>query len=119
MKHADIDDIDFEKEGGLVPVVVQDYRSKEVLTLAYANYQALELSMETGYAYFYRRSHGKVMKKGATSGNFQQIVDIFTDCDLDAVVYMVEPMGPACHKGDETCFHYRIWHKENENAVEQ
>ncbi len=113
MKQVDISDLDFQKGDGLVPVVVQDCQSRRVLTLAYANQEALQLTLDTGYAYFFRRSHGKVMKKGVTSGNCQRIVELYTDCDLDAVVYLVEPMGPACHKGDESCFHYSIKQKGN------
>jgi len=100
-----IDEVDFEKAGGLVPVIVQDYESLRVLTLAYVNREALQKTIETGYAHFFRRSLGRVMKKGETSGNIQKVKEILVDCDRDAVLYLVEPSGPACHLGEETCFH--------------
>ena len=91
-----------------MPVVTQEAGTREVLTLAYVNQEALELTQKTGYAHYYRRSHGKVMKKGVTSGNVQKIVDILTDCDQDALVYLVEQTGPACHLGEHSCFHYKV-----------
>ena len=107
-KLVSIDELDFEKGGGLVPVVVQDYKSLRVLTLAYATREALEETIKTGYAHFFRRSFGRVMKKGATSGNVQKVKEILVDCDMDAVLYLVEPRGPACHLGEESCFHNRL-----------
>ena len=103
-----IDELDFEKGKGLVPVVVQDFKSLRVLTLAYADREALKMTIKTGYAYFFRRSFGRVMKKGETSGNVQKVKDILVDCDMDAVLYLVEPKGPACHLGEETCFHNEL-----------
>ncbi|MFW9843977.1 MAG: phosphoribosyl-AMP cyclohydrolase [Candidatus Thorarchaeota archaeon] len=108
MKRIAIDDIDFNKCAGLVPVIVQDSQTKEILTLAYANKEALQLTIDQGFAYFYRRSHGMVMMKGVTSGNVQLVVEILADCDADAVVYLVNPRGPACHRGDRSCFHYTL-----------
>jgi len=108
MKNLTNEELDFAKGGGLMPVVTQEAGSLEVLTLAYVNKEALELTQETGYAHYFRRSHGKVMKKGVTSGNVQKIVDILTDCDQDALVYLVEQTGPACHLGEHSCFHYRV-----------
>jgi len=107
-KLVSIDDLDFKKGGGLVPVVVQDHESLKVLTLAYADREALEMTMKTGYAHYFRRSFGRVMKKGETSGNVQKVREILVDCDMDAVLYLVEPKGPACHLGEETCFHNRL-----------
>lgn len=104
-KYLGIDDLDFSKGGGLIPVVVQDYNSLEVLTLAYVNREALEKTFETGYAHFYRRSFSCVLKKGETSGNLQVVKDVLVDCDRDAVLYQVECVGPACHFGEDTCFH--------------
>ncbi len=103
-----IDDLDFEKQNGLVPVVVQDCETLKVLTLAYADKEALRKTLETEYAHYFRRSFGKVMKKGETSGNFQKIKEICVDCDSDAVLYLVQPKGPACHLGEETCFHCKL-----------
>ena len=100
-----IEDLDFEKANGLVPVVVQDYGSKEVLTLAYVNEEALRKSVETGYAHYFRRSKGRVMKKGETSGHVQRLMGVQVDCDYDALIFLVEQKGVACHLGRETCFH--------------
>ena len=108
MKFLELKELDFEKGSGLIPVVVQDYNSLKVLTLAYINQEALEKTLETGYAHYFRRSFGKVMKKGMTSGNTQKIRDIFIDCDYDALIYQVEQTGVACHLGEETCFHNRL-----------
>ncbi|MFW9802640.1 MAG: phosphoribosyl-AMP cyclohydrolase [Candidatus Thorarchaeota archaeon] len=108
MKHITIDDLDFIKGDGLVPIIVQDRESRQVLTLAYANREALELTLETGLAHFFRRSHQKVMMKGVTSGNLQEVVGMYSDCDADAVIYVVEPQGPACHEGEHSCFHFQI-----------
>ena len=103
-----ISDLDFRKGGGLIPVVVQDFKSLEVLTLAYVNEEALRRTIETGYAHYYRRSKGRVMMKGETSGNVQRVMDILVDCDYDALVFLVEQKGVACHLGERTCFHNRL-----------
>ena len=108
MKNLANEELDFAKGGGLMPVVTQEAGTLEVLTLAYVNKEALELTQKTGFAHYFRRSHGKVMKKGITSGNVQKIVDIYTDCDQDALLYLVEQTGPACHLGEHSCFHYRV-----------
>ena len=100
-----INDLNFSKCGDLIPVIVQDYKSLRVLTLAYVNREAIEKTVETGYAHFFRRSFRKVMKKGETSGNIQRIKDILVDCDGDAILYLVESPGPACHLQKTTCFH--------------
>ncbi|MCM3760630.1 bifunctional phosphoribosyl-AMP cyclohydrolase/phosphoribosyl-ATP diphosphatase HisIE [Alkalihalobacillus oceani] len=91
-------------ENGLVPAIVQDAQSKEVLTLAYMNKESLEKSLETRETWFYSRSRQELWHKGATSGNTQKIVDIRFDCDADALVVLVDPAGPACHKGVYSCF---------------
>lgn len=103
-----IEDLNFDKSAGLIPVIVQDQQSSRILTLAYANREAVEKTLETGYAHFYRRSFRKVMKKGETSGNFQKIQEILVDCDKDAIVYLVKSSGPACHLGENTCFHNKL-----------
>ncbi|WP_117237222.1 bifunctional phosphoribosyl-AMP cyclohydrolase/phosphoribosyl-ATP diphosphatase HisIE [Thermus sediminis] len=92
-------------ERGLVPVVVQDARTGEVLTLAYANREALEETLRTGRSVFYSRSRQALWRKGETSGHTQEVVEVLLDCDGDAVVYRVLPQGPACHTGERTCFH--------------
>ena len=92
-------------ERGLVPVVVQDWRSGEVLTLAYANAEAVERTRETGELHLWSRSRGELWHKGATSGNTQAVRALRLDCDGDALLALVEPAGPACHTGARTCFH--------------
>ncbi|HEX8053168.1 MAG TPA: bifunctional phosphoribosyl-AMP cyclohydrolase/phosphoribosyl-ATP diphosphatase HisIE [Thermoleophilaceae bacterium] len=90
---------------GLVPCVVQDWRTGEVLTLAYMNEEALTRTRESGQTHFWSRSRQELWHKGATSGNVQQVRALRYDCDLDAVLALVEPAGPACHTGERTCFH--------------
>lgn len=89
---------------GLVPVVAQDAATGDVLTLAYANREAVEKTLATGEAHFYSRSRRELWRKGATSGNTQRVVEVRLDCDGDALLYRVEPRGPACHTGERTCF---------------
>ena len=91
-------------EDGLVPCVIQDWRSGEVLTLAYMNEEALRLSRETGELHLFSRSRNELWHKGATSGNTQAVKALRFDCDQDAVLALVEPAGPACHTGERTCF---------------
>jgi phosphoribosyl-ATP pyrophosphohydrolase/phosphoribosyl-AMP cyclohydrolase len=91
-------------ENGLVPCVIQDWRSGEVLTLAYMNAEALERTRETGEIHLYSRSRGEQWHKGATSGNTQAVKALRYDCDADAVLALVEPSGPACHTGARSCF---------------
>jgi phosphoribosyl-ATP pyrophosphohydrolase/phosphoribosyl-AMP cyclohydrolase len=97
-------DIAFD-EDGLVPCVIQDWASGEVLTLAYMNEEALRRTQETGEVHLYSRSRGEQWHKGATSGHTQAVRALRFDCDLDAVLALVEPAGPACHTGERTCFH--------------
>ena len=92
-------------EHGLVPCVMQDACTGEVLTLAYMNEEALRRTRETGEMHFWSRSRSELWHKGATSGNVQKVRGLRFDCDLDAVLALVEPAGPACHTGARTCFH--------------
>ena len=92
-------------ERGLAPCVVQDWRTGEVLTLAYMNAQALERTRATGELHLWSRSRAELWRKGATSGNTQAVRAIRYDCDADALLARVEPAGPACHTGERTCFH--------------
>ena len=89
---------------GLVPVVIQDWTTGEVLTLAYANAEALERTRATGELHLWSRSRGELWHKGATSGNDQRVRALRVDCDGDALLALVEPAGPACHTGERTCF---------------
>ncbi len=109
-----LEDVRFD-DRGLVPVVMQDARTGEVLTLAWANREALEKTLDTGYAHFYSRSRKKLWKKGEESGNLQKVVEVVLDCDGDAVLYKVLPHGPACHTGEHSCFHNPV--KRSDEAV--
>jgi phosphoribosyl-AMP cyclohydrolase / phosphoribosyl-ATP pyrophosphohydrolase len=97
-------DIAFD-ENGLAPCVVQDWRTGEVLTLAFVNDEALRRTRETGEMHFFSRSRGELWHKGETSGNVQRVRELRVDCDGDALLALVEPAGPACHTGARTCFH--------------
>jgi len=90
---------------GLIPVIVQDAKSREVLMMGYANAEAIRLTQETGYAHYYSRSRKKLWKKGEESGHFQKVVTILTDCDEDCLVYIVEQQSAACHTGYVSCFY--------------
>lgn len=107
-KSLRIDGLDFEKGGGLICVVMQDAETGEVLTVAYANREALEKTLSEGVAYFWSRSRGRLWMKGETSGNIQRVEEVVVDCDGDAVIYRVRPGGPACHTGERSCFHRRL-----------
>jgi phosphoribosyl-ATP pyrophosphohydrolase/phosphoribosyl-AMP cyclohydrolase len=98
------DSIAFD-ERGLAPVIVQDWRTGEVLTLAYMNREALDRTQASGQTWFWSRSRGELWHKGETSGNVQAVRELRYDCDADALLALVEPSGPACHTGERTCFH--------------
>ena len=103
-----IQKLDFKKGNGLIPVVVQDFESKQLLMLAYANKEAIEKTLSTGYAHYWSRSRNKLWMKGETSGHTQKIKKILVDCDYDTLLYVVDQKGPACHTGKDTCFHNKI-----------
>jgi phosphoribosyl-AMP cyclohydrolase len=92
-------------ENGLIPAVVQDASTGEVLMLAYMNAESLRRTLESGQAWFWSRSRQELWHKGATSGNFMNVKAILKDCDEDALVLKVEPLGPACHTGNRSCFY--------------
>ncbi|WP_122464777.1 bifunctional phosphoribosyl-AMP cyclohydrolase/phosphoribosyl-ATP diphosphatase HisIE [Brevundimonas lutea] len=100
----DPDSLDFEKGHGLIPVVVQDHATLQVLTLAYMDRAALDETIQSGEATFFSRSRGGRWRKGETSGNRLKVVSITPDCDADALVLTVRPLGPACHLGTTSCF---------------
>jgi phosphoribosyl-AMP cyclohydrolase len=103
-----LDKLDFKKGNGLIPVVVQDAKTKEVLMQAYANREAVENTIKMGRATYWSRSRNELWVKGETSGHIQKIVSISTDCDFDSLLYVVEQTGPACHTGEYTCFHNKM-----------
>lgn len=105
-------DLKFDKDG-LIPAIVVDSISKKVLTLAYMNEQSLEISLEKGLTCFFSRSRQQLWLKGETSGNYQHIVSIITDCDRDALLVTVEKDGPACHTGGESCFTGKIYQSDS------
>ncbi len=96
-------------QDGLVPAVIQDYRTRKVLMLGYMNEESYRRTQESGLVTFYSRSRQEIWQKGATSGNFLKIKDIAIDCDQDALLIQVEPQGPTCHMGEDTC-----WGEQNE-----
>ena len=95
-------------EHGLVPAVVQDAKTNAVVMLAYMNKESLRLTLETGYTWFWSRSRQELWNKGATSGNLQRVVEMYYDCDGDALLVKAELSGPACHTGEYSCFHNEI-----------
>ena len=106
-----IEKVNWEKNGGVVPVVVQD-TGGEVLTLAYMDREALRRTLETGYAHYYSRSQGRVRMKGEVSGNVQKVKEIKVDCDSDALLLVVEQKGAACHTGNYACFYRKLGEPE-------
>jgi phosphoribosyl-ATP pyrophosphohydrolase/phosphoribosyl-AMP cyclohydrolase len=107
----DIKSLKFD-EKGLIPAIVVDAVSKKVLTLAYMNEESLKISIEKELTCFWSRSRNELWLKGETSGNYQHIVSITADCDGDALIVMVEPDGPACHKGTTSCFNDTVFESE-------
>ncbi|TAM60724.1 bifunctional phosphoribosyl-AMP cyclohydrolase/phosphoribosyl-ATP diphosphatase HisIE [bacterium] len=109
-----VDEIDALRwdDAGLIPVIVQDARSMDVLTLAYANREALARTLATRSTWLWSRSRNALWNKGESSGNVQHVVGVRYDCDADALLYLVEPAGPACHTGATTCFHNVLLEQE-------
>ncbi|MBI3172242.1 MAG: phosphoribosyl-AMP cyclohydrolase [Chloroflexi bacterium] len=107
MKEELLSEIKYDASG-LVPAIVQDADTQEVLMLAYMNAESLRLTMETGETVFWSRSRRELWHKGATSGNVQRVVGVRVDCDADTLLILVQPAGPACHTGERTCFYREI-----------
>ncbi|RKX85289.1 MAG: phosphoribosyl-AMP cyclohydrolase [Spirochaetes bacterium] len=103
-----IQDLDFNKGNGLIPVIVQDASTKDILMFGYADREAVEKTVETHYTHLWSRSRKTLWKKGETSGNVQEVKDILVDCDEDTLVYVVKPHGPACHTGNRSCFYRKL-----------
>ena len=108
---VDVNELKFD-EKGLIPAIIVDSLSRQVLTLAYMNRESLELSLKEERTVFWSRSRGELWRKGETSGNIQRLVSVTADCDRDALVVEVEPAGPACHLGGVSCFEFPVWHSE-------
>ncbi len=109
-------DLKFD-EKGLIPVVVQDCRTKEVLTLAYMNQESLKMTIEKGETYFFSRSRNEIWHKGETSGNYQKVKSISYDCDCDSILIQVEPLGPTCHTGNRSCFYRSLVGEKKEDIL--
>ncbi len=110
--NINLDKLKFD-EKGLIPVITQSYYTGKVLMQAYANKEAIEKTLETGYATYFSRSRNSLWVKGETSGNKQRVVDIKVDCDEDSIIYLVKDYGVACHTGNESCFYRDIKLEEN------
>ena len=104
MKEELLIDIKYDANG-LVPTIVQDAETNEVLMLAYMNAESLHLTVETGETWFWSRSRGELWHKGVTSGNVQRVVEVRVDCDADTLLVLVNPAGAACHTGERSCFY--------------
>lgn len=113
MESIDVERVKWD-QNDLVPAIVVDAGTKEVLTLAYMNRESLMMSLESGETWFFSRSRNRLWHKGETSGNIQKLVSISLDCDGDALLVEVRPNGPACHTGEWSCFHQRVWGKSPE-----
>lgn len=108
---VEINELKFDDQG-LIPAVVVDVYTRDVLTVAYMNRESLSISMAEGRTCFWSRSRQELWRKGETSGNVQRIVEMIADCDKDALVVIVEKSGPACHTGAESCFHNPVWESD-------
>ena len=106
-----IPEIKFDANG-LIPAIVQDAKTHEVLMMAYMNQESLQLTLQTNETHFWSRSRNELWHKGGTSGNIQRVVEVRVDCDADTLLIRVQPVGPACHTGEQTCF-YRNMKDEN------
>ncbi len=101
-------EIDWDKMGGLIPAIAQDYKTGDVLMLAYMSPESLRMTMDKGLATYWSRDRQELWTKGETSGNLQEVREIFLDCDGDAILLKVDPKGPACHTGERTCFYTKL-----------
>lgn len=107
MKDELLSEIKYDANG-LVPAIVQDVVTKDVLMMAWMNAESLRLTLEKGETVFWSRSRQEIWHKGATSGNVQKVVEVRVDCDADTLLVLVEPAGPACHTGERTCFYREV-----------
>ena len=109
MKEGKFEDLDFKRRGGVIPTITQDISTGEILTLAYSNEESLKKAIEIKEGVYWSTSRNEIWHKGATSGNRQKLIEILYDCDGDALIFKVEPLGPACHTGERTCFYNSLW----------
>lgn len=112
---AYLEHLKWDKDG-LMPTIVQDARTRQVLMVAYMNAESLRLTQQTGETIFWSRSRGELWHKGATSGNTQKVQQIYVDCDADTLLILVEPAGPACHTGAVSCFFRTLTEFEESHA---
>jgi phosphoribosyl-ATP pyrophosphohydrolase/phosphoribosyl-AMP cyclohydrolase len=110
--------IEWEKSGGLIPAVIQDYKTNEVLMLGYMNKEALELTKKTGFVHYYSRSKQRIWKKGETSGHTQEVKEMLIDCDNDTLLIKVKQNGVACHTGRKSCFFTNLDNGKTVSEVE-
>ena len=103
-----INKLDFEKGNGLISVIAQDFNNNQVLMLAFANKEAMKLTLTTGYVHYWSRSRNELWKKGSTSGHLQLVKEILIDCDVDAILIKIDQIGSACHKNYRSCFFRQI-----------
>jgi phosphoribosyl-AMP cyclohydrolase len=108
MKQIKINELDFNKGNGLIPVIIQDNVTKEVLMMAYTNREALEQTIKSKICHYWSRSRKKLWKKGETSGDIQKLDKILVDCDNDTLLFIVNQKGHACHTGLKSCFHNKL-----------
>ncbi len=103
-----LEKLDFNKGNGLIPVIVQDSKTKAILMQAFANREAVEHTLKTKKATYWSRSRNELWVKGETSGHTQKVISVSTDCDYDSLLYVVEQSGPACHTGEYSCFYNKL-----------
>ena len=108
MTNEFLEKLDFKKGNGLIPVIVQDAKTKMILMQAYANKEAVEHTLKTKKATYWSRSRNELWVKGDTSGHTQKVISVTTDCDHDSLLYIVEQTGPACHTGEYSCFYNKM-----------
>jgi phosphoribosyl-AMP cyclohydrolase len=107
METIELENLKFDANG-LVPAIVQDAGTNQVLMMAYVNAESLDLTVQTGETHFWSRSRNEIWHKGGTSGNIQRVIDIRVDCDADTLLILVQPAGPACHTGETSCFYRAV-----------
>jgi len=109
MKKVKFEELDFNRRGGTIPTITQDANTGEILTLAYSNEESLKKALEIKEGVYWSTSRQEIWHKGSTSGNRQKLIEILYDCDGDALIFKVNPLGPACHTGERTCFYRSLW----------